>query len=185
MLSRLQDIARLAILGGALLYGAAASAQTVIHEMIDTVEYGIICDYLPEGTPIDAPGTSAGMVRKGGMTPDFDIETTVVPARPGLAFGLRVIASAQLGRFPVTMVTRHPSFGPGYKTEERWTSTLTGGIPNIRLFFFEIEYEMAPGDWYLEVYDGDILLVQQKFTVVSETEGAELLGGCPEPNLTS
>ena len=61
MLSRLQDIARLAILGGALLYGAAASAQTVIHEMIDTVEYGIICDYLPEGTPIDAPGTSAGV----------------------------------------------------------------------------------------------------------------------------
>ena len=55
----------------------------------------------------------------------------------------------------------------------------------IRLFFFEFEYEMAPGDWYLEVYDGDTLLVQQKFTVVSETEGAELLGGCPEPNLTS
>ncbi len=184
----LRNLRRLTLLGGAFFVCGLplpALAQNIMRAPVVSVEAGIICDYLPSGQITDAPDTSAGIVRRGGTPPDFDIQTTIVPARRGLAFGLRVLLSDDVGMTPVTMVTRHPPFGAEHKIEERWSSSILGGSPNTRLFYFEFDYEMVPGDWWLEVHAEGTILVSHKFTVVPERAAVDLLSGCPAPNLTS
>lgn len=114
-------VKRLALLGGAFCLGTSAfAAETRFIAPIEALEYGVICDYLPRGDEVPAPETNAGKVRRGGDPVLFDIETDVVPARAGVAFGIRMQAAASMGTRTVMMLTRHPSFGDGYLETESW-----------------------------------------------------------------
>ncbi|WP_407494602.1 DUF3859 domain-containing protein [Pseudooceanicola sp. MF1-13] len=171
---------RLALLGGAFWLGTGAyAAETMFKAPIEALEYGVICDYLPQGEEIPAPETNAGKVRRGGDPVLFDIQTDVVPARAGVAFGIRMQAAESMGTRTVMMLTRHPSFGEGYLDAESWPSTLTGGIPSARYFVFEFAYEMTPGDWTMDVYLDGERIVRKGFTVIDPEGVGAAADPCP------
>ncbi|EAQ04503.1 hypothetical protein OB2597_10174 [Pseudooceanicola batsensis HTCC2597] len=175
------------LLAGALCLSEAgtARAEPVFAPPVDHVEYGIVCDYVPRGRDVPAPGTNAGKVRRGGVPVRFDHQTDLVPARHGLAFGIRIHTAPSSGTLEVTMVTRHPPFGPGYLDTESWTSSITGGVPSARYFFFEFDYELAPGPWTMEVYlDGDPL-ISKTFTVFDPALRPDMPDPCPGADVYS
>ncbi len=161
-----------------LFVSPASAAETMFTDPIQSLEYGVICDYLPQGTEVPAPETNAGKVRRGGVPIHFDMESDIVPARIGTAFGIRMIMAPEAGTRTVTMVTSHPSFGEGYLSQESWPSTITGGRPSTRYFVFEFDYELAPGTWTLDVFlDGD-LVVRKAFDVVDPSR-IDAIDPCP------
>lgn len=171
----------LALTGGAFCLSTAKgqAAETFLSPNVDMLEYGVVCDYLPDGAAIPAPDTNAGQIRRGGDAILFDIETDIVPARVGVAFGIRVLLNDAFDTHPVTMVTRHPTFGSQYLDSESWQSTLTGGVTSSRYFVFEFEYELTPGLWTMDIYlDGD-LLVRKGFDVVNPDQHPDLSDPCP------
>lgn len=183
------DKRRLALLSGALLCFAISSTARASENMtappIEEIEFGVICDYRPAGQEVTAPDTNAGRIRRGGDPLTFDIATDQVPGVLGVAFGIRILASEDMGDRTVTMVTRHPSFGPGYRDTESWPSDLTGGIYSARYFFFEYDYELAPGPWSMEVWLEDQLIIRQNFTVHEGAAARSILDQCPTEGLTS
>lgn len=177
---------RLALMGGALLLcPLPLAADTFIAPPVEVLEYGVICDYRPQGQEIEAPDTNAGRIRQGGDPIVFDLLTDQVPGVLGVAFGISFQPSADLGDVAVRMVTHHPSFGTGFRTSESWPSTITGGSGSSRYFYFEFDYELAPGPWVMEVWLEDQLIVRQDFNVVSGEAAKEILRACPTENLTS
>lgn len=177
---------RLALIGGALFCGTTALAsENMTAAPIVALEFGVICDYRPQGVDVEAPDTNAGRIRRGGDPITFDIATDQVPALLGTAFGIRMLAEEEMGERIVTMVTRHPSFGPGYRDTESWPSELTGGIYSARYFYFEFDYELAPGLWSMEVWLEDRMIVRQDFTVHGGAAARKILGQCPTEGLTS
>ena len=177
---------RLALIGGALFYsGGLQASENMIAPPIEHIEFGIICDYRPQGQEFAAPDTSAGLIRRGGDPIVFDIATDQVPGLLGIAFGIRFLASPDIGNRAVTMVTRHPSFGLEYKDVESWPSDLTGGTFSARYFYFEYDYELAPGPWSMEVWLDGRMIVRQDFTVHTGAAARELLDQCPTEGLSS
>lgn len=182
------DLRRLALTGGALLCllsAPASASETVIAPPILELEFGVICDYRPQGQEVTAPDTNAGRIRRGGDPIVFDLLTDQVPGLLGVAFGIRMLGAEDMGSRTVTMVTRHPSFGAEYRDTESWSSGLTGGIYSARYFYFEYEYELVPGPWSMEVWLDDRLIVRKDFTVHTGTVARALLDKCPTEGLSS
>ena len=181
-MSVVTKILRLAVIGGAFSFATLARAgDTSFAAPILSLEYGVICDYLPRGVEVPAPDTNAGMVRRGGGPISFDIASDIVPARIGVAFGIRLLMDEAAGTRTVVMVTRHPSFGPGFMETESWPSTLTGGAPSSRYFFFEFDYELAPGEWVMDVFLDDRLVAHKGFSVVDPATITGAPDPCPGP----
>ena len=176
---------RLALTGGALLFCGTAVAQNMIADPIQQIEFGVICDYRPQGQDIPAPDTNAGKVRRGGQPFSFDLLTDEVPGLLGVAFGIRLLARADMGDREVRMVTRHPSFGEGFRDVETWPSDLTGGVWSARYFYFEFPYELAAGPWIMEVWLEDEMIIRQEFTVYTGIAGRKILDSCPTEGLSS
>jgi hypothetical protein len=180
------NLKRLALSGGAFLLSALpAAAQNMLAPQIEAIEFGVICDYHPQGQEVEAPETNAGHVRRGGDPITFDIHTDQVPGLLGTAFGIRFLPNKDLGQRVVTMVTHHPPFGPGYRSTESWTSHITGGNHSARYFYLEYDYELAPGLWAMEVWLGDEMILRQEFTVHSGAAARALLDRCPTEGLSS
>lgn len=181
-----QTLKRLALTGGALFCSASAlAAETLIAPPILELEYGVICDYRPDGREVEAPDTNAGRIRKGGDPIIFDVLTDQVPGLLGVAFGIRMLASEEIGTKQVTMVTRHPSFGAEFKDVETWPSDITGGVYSARYFFFEFDYEVAPGPWAMEVWLEGEMIIRQTFDVHDGLAARALLDQCPTEGLGS
>lgn len=177
---------RLVLLGGAFLLSVAPlAAQNMIAAPIEAIEFGVICDYRPDGQEVEAPDTNAGHVRRGGNPITFDIHTDQVPGLLGIAFGIRFLPTTDLGERVVTMITHHPPFGPGYRDTESWRSNITGGVHSARYFYLEYDYELAPGPWAMEVWLDDELVVRQEFTVHTGPAARALLDRCPTEGLSS
>lgn len=181
------QLKRLALTGGALLLLAlpGRASENMIAPPIEEIEFGVICDYRPQGEEVAAPETNAGRIRRGGDPIAFDIVTDQVPGLLGMAFGLRLRPEAGLGTRDVTMITRHPSFGDGYAEVESWPSDITGGIFTGRYFYFEFDYELAAGPWSMEVWMEDRLIIRQNFTVHTGAAARALLDQCPTEGLSS
>jgi hypothetical protein len=179
-------LTRLVLSGGALFcVPSALTAQNMIAPPIVDIEFGVICNYQPRGEDVAAPDTNAGRIRRGGDPIVFDIVTDQVPAVLGTAFGIRILGEEEMGRRTVTMVTRHPSFGPGYIDTETWPSEMTGGVYSARYFYFEFDYELVPGPWSMEVWLDDRMIVRQDFTVHDGPAARRILDLCPTEGLTS
>lgn len=184
-LRRLASLLRLALTGGAFCLTAPAQAETFIAPPVVALEYGVVCDYNPQGTDVPAPDTNAGRVRSGGPAIVFDLHTDQVPARLGIAFGIHVTFADDAGDHVVTMVTRHPSFGPGYMTEESWPSTMSSGESSARYFYFEFDYELAAGPWSMEILLDGGVVARQDFTVHDGPVAQAILDTCPTEGLLS
>jgi hypothetical protein len=161
----------------------AACAQAV--EGIDITEYGI---YKTETeSSAAAPRTATGKIEEVSNITLVE-STTTVPARVGVEFGFRykIIGQANAGSgvqagatiagqskktLNLKNVTHIPS--PGIRHPQTGNVTMTSifsqdhrlGVELYRLYRFTDPWEVVPGLWTLEIWDGDRKLASQAFLV--------------------
>jgi hypothetical protein len=105
--------------------------------------------------------------------------TTVIPARRSVRFGLRyVITGAPVGaRTEIKIITRFPDVGllnpdSGVRhLQSEYTIQTVIGQPAYREFRFDQSWEMVPGEWVFEFWHAGRKLGAQKFCVIEDAEG--------------
>ncbi len=150
------------------LTACSAAAQELPVASIFIIEKGLY--RAQSGGPI-ANGTM-GMVQK-----TFDVrllrKTTNIPARIHQRFGLRyIVRGAVIGSSAeLRLVTRLPPVGAldprtgrRYLTQE-YDLTLQVGVPAYRDFHFDHDWEIVPGRWIFEFWQGNRKLLEQSFCV--------------------
>ena len=99
--------------------------------------------------------------------------TATVPLRRGVTFGIRFVVKPlePVDKVKLRLITRFPS--PGLRnpstgqiavTDERryWVAT---GKPRAFWYTLDEEWEMVPGVWGFELWDGEHKLAEQRFKV--------------------
>jgi len=158
-----------------LLFGAGvAAAQAVTVDRIDIVATGIFRAGTVATEP--APGTATGTrhVLAGATLLN---ETTRIEAKVGLHFGMLFKVIGRPNRAPVrlTSVTHYPA--PGLKNpktgivmtrgENTLSATIGTHVVNYRGYVFEHDWELMPGTWTFELWNGRRMLAKQAFEVVT------------------
>jgi hypothetical protein len=138
------------------------------------VDYGIIRPVGPFTQRSD-PNAAAGFTSSGPGNSVFEQRTTQVPARLGIAFGLRYrienIAPEQ--GVVVEEIIKHPPITKPdgtVVTEERTKETVTPLVGYIdQKFFYRLgqPYEVVSGDWSLAVAVNGSVKIDQHFSVMS------------------
>jgi len=172
-----------AMLAIGLLMTLVSGVHAQAVQRIDIVEYGI---YKTQAESFAAaPGTATGKVEE---VSDIQLieATTTVPARVGVEFGFRykivgqpntgaqtgaTIAGQGATTVNLKNVTLIPA--PGMRNPQTKNVTVTSvffqdakvGAEPVRLFRFTEPWEVVPGIWTLEIWDGDRKLVSQSFLV--------------------
>jgi hypothetical protein len=159
----------------ALLFVAAglgeACAQGGKIERIDIVESGI---YRAATVSIEhAPSTATG---KRNILSDTKLvaSTTRIEAKVGVHFGMRyrIVGHPRNATIKLMSITQYPA--PGLKNpktesvQTRGENSLlaTIGQINYRGYVFEHDWEIVPGAWIFELWDGTRKLASQTFDVV-------------------
>ncbi len=148
-----------------------ASAQGGKVDRIEIVETGI---YRAETALIEhAPATATGQ-RNILSDTRLIYSTTSIEAKLGVHFGMRyrVVGRPNQATVKLTSVTQYPGAGlkkPGTETlQTRGEHALfaTIGAVNYRGYVFEHDWELVPGTWTFELWDGKRKLASQTFNVV-------------------
>jgi hypothetical protein len=145
----------------------AAIGQTI--KRIEITEFGIYS--LDQGERISAPNTPAGF-RRDVDNIKLISATDTVPARLGVHFGFRYRIVGEKGAtFTLKKVTLIPQ--PGIQnpntgeTKLRGETSLASGVGGILYsgYTFSYPWEIVPGVWTIEFWDGDRKLASQSFNV--------------------
>lgn len=110
----------------------------------------------------------------GPVSDDLGLERpgALVHARLGTSMGFRYVAEGTPAgaELPVRVVARHPPMTLEGRTlsESSWMDVVRIGRSNRAGWRFEAPYELVPGEWTLEVWQGPRLLVRQGFQVEAE-----------------
>lgn len=147
----------------------AAGAQTI--DRIDIIEHGI---YQTRTTRTEAsPGTASGQLQ---MVTDIRLveQTETIPARMGVDFGFRYkVYGAPGATATLRMLTIPPAPGihnpqTGNTTARgEYTTTVTSGDTKYKGYGFDHSWELVPGLWTFEIWEGDRKLASQSFKVVA------------------
>lgn len=167
----------LSVLAFSLAASAVAEVRPVPFKsyLIDRLSYGVYCADPPLALE-EAPGTAAGVVNVVPGLPEFRVETTVVPAEIGIAFGLVVEPRAGVVLDPVTVTITHPPYPDSGVEVEQWITAIEG--PSLVGFAFELESELVTGRWSFEGAQGEELLFVIEFDVVPPAMLPALVQGC-------
>jgi len=157
------------ILSICLVLVPLGTAYAQVLQRIDITEYGVYTMETEKTTA--APGTASGTIEEvSGI--DLVGATTVVPAQLGTAFGFRYKLIGQpKATVSLKNVTRVPA--PGMRNPQTGNVTLTDVFfqerkivsEYYRLFRFTEPWEIVPGLWTFEIWDGERQLVSQGFLV--------------------
>jgi hypothetical protein len=147
-----------------------ADAQTPRIDRIDVTEYGI---YTVEEK--NCQRDAQGIQRCDRANVRHAVTTSSVPAQLGVQFGMRYrVVGTPVGA-PVTIkrVWLLPAPGfvqPGKEPIRRLerADTTTVGATVLAEYGFDDSWELIPGPWIQEFWDGDRKLFTQKFTVVKQ-----------------
>ncbi|AVO58009.1 MULTISPECIES: DUF3859 domain-containing protein [Pseudomonas] len=151
-------LTRLSALAALMMLSGLASAEVRVE---GPVEYGVF-----EG-PKAALQSGERVLRRSNENIE---QTEIVPARLGTKFGLRYQLAGKVAEdVPLTLLY----FTPGIRTPDgkrhdklEVTQKLVPGAPqDIMAYEFTESHEVIPGEWRFMVFQGDRLLVQQRFTV--------------------
>jgi hypothetical protein len=164
----MRGLLALLFLAGSL---GVACAQGSKVDRVEIVEAGI---YRAETLAIEqAPGTAS---RQRNILSDTRLvePTTRIPAKLGVHFGMRYRVVGRPGSATVrlTSVTIYPA--PGLKNPKTGGQQTRGEHPlfatigqiNYRGYVFEHDWELVPGVWTFELWDGQRKLISQTFDVV-------------------
>lgn len=148
------------LIGFLLCFAGPAAADGVT-----LLESGLFCASPRTEESRPAPDTVEGVVHEMQSGP-FDVAGQVVPLVPGLAFGIRFRSDLTKDRV-VRMVTLHPPLGPEGQTRSSWETVLQAGAVRARAFSFDHAYELVPGTWTMEVWEGSEVLLSVPFAVTT------------------
>jgi hypothetical protein len=156
-------------LAATCLIATAARAQSATSVSATVTDYGTY-------TAVD----SSVMPDEQGVKDHLQINvrfterTRIVPLRLGVSFGFQYVLSGidEYAATPVRQITIYPTGGvvvPDKGRIYRTEMKVTLGSGDIGLAGYNIEdpWELAPGDWTLEVWTGDRLLASETFTLVA------------------
>jgi hypothetical protein len=115
-----------------------------------------------------------GVQRCAQTDPEHTETTLTVPARLGVQFGVRFwvygtpdgakVTLRRVWLFPDPGL-KSPAVGAPIHRRER-TETVTIGAGDFTTYGFDDTWELVPGEWTLEYWDGERKLLSETFTVV-------------------
>ena len=158
----------------ALLLLAVAAGDACAQGKIDRVEIIEAGIYRAETSSIEqAPDTAT---RQRNILSDTKLvaSTTRIEAKIGVHFGIRyrLVGRPSGATIKLISVTQYPA--PGLKNPKADSNQLRGehslfatiGPVNYRGYVFDQDWEIVPGAWTFELWDGKRKLVSQTFDVV-------------------
>jgi hypothetical protein len=157
-------VAALLLLAGT----AGAAAQSVSR--VDIVDYGIYA-VDRKGTGRNAEGIGLSTVSNERLA----VKTNVIPAQIGVTFGLhyKVIGPDPGEAVELRKVTRFPDAGlrtPSGEVRHETERTLRSKVGETRFTAYALmdNFELVPGTWTIEIWQGSAKLAAQSFTLVKQ-----------------
>ncbi len=138
---------------------------------------GIFCE-IESVARMDAPGTAAGHIDLYERTPEFQWIGTVVPAVPGLSFGVRVETPDALSFADTVITLTHPPLIGTDITEQTYVTVLGGAGASVNAYTFDLPEELVTGTWtFVARQDGEELY-RAEFTVVPASQAPRISAEC-------
>lgn len=160
------------LLVGAMLVGAccAAAAQTAKVDRIQIDGAGIT-EVASEKRVQDRDAASGHRIETKGVR--LKEATTRIPAIFGTRFGMiysvvghprdAIVSFKRVTIFPQVGLL-NPSTGQRtYRQEAMFQDRI--GVQSYRGYYLNNEWEVVPGEWVIQVWDGNRMLAEQKFTL--------------------
>lgn len=151
-----------------LTFSAAAGAQTV--DRVKIVEYGVFQRDVIEIVPTEGVATGRLQIARNFKLKE---KADVIVARRGTSFGVRFqTIGVPMGKaVKLTWITRFPAEGlkdpkNGVFYRNEFTRTHTIGEDSHRTYSFDEPWEMVPGEWTFEFWDGPKKLGEKRFRVI-------------------
>jgi len=152
-----------------VLMSAAAQAEDV--QRIEIYDVGIYKSQITGHE--EAPGTPAGY-RNVVTGIELQQRTTTIPATSGTEFGFRyaIIGNPEGAAVNLRMVSHYPS--PGLRNPKTGNAIMRGeysverklGDKSWKSYLLEDDWELVPGTWTFEIWQGERKLAEQSFTVM-------------------
>lgn len=142
-----------------------------------SVTYGVFCEVFTEGTK-EAPGTEAGEINLYSEVPQFEWNTSIVPAMIGMTFGVKVEILDGVDRGEVFMSVTHPPFGGSGRTEDIYITDFEVVNENINAFSFDFPYELQVGEWVFVASQDGKQIYRMEFKVVDPAVIPTIAGAC-------
>ncbi|SFE46260.1 DUF3859 domain-containing protein [Roseivivax sediminis] len=172
---------RLCLAFALLIAGSAAAAEpsTALDYDPDQFEIvqGVFCE-VPTTGRSEAPGTVAGHVDLFAEVPEFQWLTNVVPAVPGLSFGVKTTARDGMVYDGVVLTLTHPAFRDSGATAQSYVTMLGGASTSINAYTFDTQEELAPGIWSFTATRNGRVLYSALFEVVPPSAAPEIANAC-------
>lgn len=130
-------------------------------QLTGPVEYGIFQSPLQQYEPGER------LLTQNSQTIE---QTSVIPAQLGSRFGLRYsLSGKQAGEEPLTLLYLTPGVvTPDGRRHDKIVvqqPLAANAVQDVMAYEFSENYEVVPGVWQFMVFQGDRLLVQQRFEV--------------------
>ncbi len=134
------------------------------------------CGEIQAHAPIDttaAPNTGLGTVNvmHEHDIPKFKPGCPKINAKVGTRFGIHVLVSGHSGQSIIILKTRvthpaitNPATGVATMVDE-WQSPMNSGIARYAGWSFDKPWELVPGEWKMEILEGERVIAAQNFTV--------------------
>ncbi len=153
-----------------IVFSGATEAQTV--QRIDIIEAGIYT--VTKDRKVEEPGTATGS-RVLLSNIKLAHQTNTIPGRLGVRFGFRfkiigtpnaVVKLKKIVRIPSPGIS-NPNTGNVIMTSVYSRDSKVGDI-DYTDYGFDDAWEIVPGTWTMELWDGDQKLASQSFNVVKQ-----------------
>lgn len=162
------------------LWPSLAIPQDVVPYHDETrieMSFGVYCEVESSGS-VEAPDTAAGQIDLLEQVPEFIWDTDLVPAYPGMSFGVRTFPTGPFGIADVTIVLTHPPFVDSGVTRQTYITDIGTDGPSINAYTFDFREELVTGVWTFEAIAGNETLYRVDFTVVPAEELPQIAGNC-------
>ncbi|WP_368184983.1 DUF3859 domain-containing protein [Aestuariibius sp. HNIBRBA575] len=166
-------------------FAFAQVAEDYIAPQIAFLEAGIVCETPSTGTRV-APDTAIGYIDVIEGSPDFISNSRVVPAVPGIHFGIKASIMGDADLDGITIHTYHPPFKDTGLTHQQYQTSLAGsGPPSGSYYGLDFDYEVVTGTWVFEAEFEGFTLYRVAFELVDPTLVPELAEACNYSDLFS
>jgi len=154
----------------------SASAETPRIDRIEIVDYGVYSAHIDRQAA--APGTMAGEMNLLNNV-EHAVTTRMITAQLGVHFGFRytVVGGPEGTAVSLHHVTIIPNPGLNNpanhrrKTRNEYDLTSLIGEQSYTDYSFDNDWEIVPGIWTFQIWYGDRMLAEQKFTIVRRRGG--------------
>jgi len=142
-----------------------------------SITYGAFCQVVSVGEVV-APDTLAQKIDLLPDTPEIRWPTNIIPATPGISFGVRTETADGNVISPVMIEVTHPPFPGSGTTRQSYISSLGGDGPSMNAYSFDTPEELVTGTWTLRAWQDGAVLYEVAFEVVPPALRPDITGAC-------